>query len=264
MASSGRRADPMVARASPAGWGAWLRALLDHGERQLASLGVTLALGFAAGLLSLYLFAVLATEVARKQTDLLDLGVLAWLRQFQSPTLDVLAQAVSFLGSEGMAVLLVVLLVAFALRGRWGAAVGLVLVAGGAQLLNDALKELFHRTRPASVLGMLPMQAFSFPSGHAMVSAAFYFFLAYVSWRVLHGWARTACTGALLVLVLAIGLSRLYLGVHYLTDVLAGYLAGFLWTDAVILGGQALGHRRARRPPAAPVPDTSGETPSTA
>ncbi len=124
-----------------------------------------------------------------------------------------------------------------------------MLVTGGAQLLNDVLKGEFHRVRPAPVLGMIPVQAFSFPSGHAMVSAAFYGFLAYLSWRVLRGWWRTASTLALLALVLAIGLSRLYLGVHYLTDVLAGYLAGFVWADTVILGSRLLARRRAPPPP---------------
>ncbi|HLH22208.1 MAG TPA: phosphatase PAP2 family protein [Chloroflexota bacterium] len=249
MAASDRRGDPLLARASPGGWAAWLRALGERGDADLAAFGLTLAVGFAAGLLALYLFAALAYEVMRQQTDLLDLGVLAWLQQFKSPALDALAWAVSLMGSQAVAVLVVVLGVVYALRGRWGAAVGLVLVTGGAQLLNDVLKGEFHRVRPAPVLGMIPVQAFSFPSGHAMVSAAFYGFLAYLSWRVLRGWWRTASTLALLALVLAIGLSRLYLGVHYLTDVLAGYLAGFVWADTVILGSRLLARRRAPPPP---------------
>jgi undecaprenyl-diphosphatase len=243
VATRSRRADPAVARASPGGWAAWLRALLDHGERQLAALGLTLAVGFIVGLASLYLFAVLSFQVLHKQTDLLDLAVLAWLEQYRSPTLDLVARSVSFLGSEGLAALAVVLVVVFGVRGRWGAAAGVVLAAGGAQLLNDVLKHLFQRVRPAPVVGMLPMQAFSYPSGHAMVSAAFYTFLGYVAWRVLHGWARAACVVVLATLILAIGLSRLYLGVHYLTDVLAGYLAGFLWAEAVILAGRMVSRR---------------------
>src|SRR5579885_2190861 len=188
MAASDRRGDPLLARASPGGWAAWLRALGERGDADLAAFGLTLAVGFAAGLLALYLFAALAYEVMRQQTDLLDLGVLALLQQFKSPALDALAWAVSLMGSQAVS----------ALRGRWGAAVGLVLVTGGAQLLNDVLKGEFHRVRPAPVLGMIPVQAFSFPSGHAMVSAAFYGFLAYLSWRVLRGWWRTASTLALL------------------------------------------------------------------
>jgi hypothetical protein len=124
----------------------------------------------------------------------------------------------------------------------------LLLVVVGAFLLNSGLKELFQRARPTPVASLAPAQAWSFPSGHATVSAAFYSFLAYLSWRLLRGVRRLLWTAALLALVLLIGLSRLYLGVHFLTDVIAGYLAGFVWTDAVILGGRVLG-----RPPGAPM-----------
>jgi hypothetical protein len=115
-------------------------------------------------------------------------------------------------------------------------------------LLNNVLKDLFHRTRPAPVEWLaVPAQAWSFPSGHAMVSAAFYLFLAYLGWRIMRGRVRVLWTVGLLVLVLAIGLSRLYLGVHYLTDVVAGYIAGFLWTDTVIVSEVLLARGRAPR-----------------
>jgi undecaprenyl-diphosphatase len=169
------------------------------------------------------------------------------------------------MGSEGVALLGVVLLVLLGLRGRWGAVVGLLLAAGGAQLLNSLLKGEFQRVRPSPVLGMIPVQSFSFPSGHAMEAAAFYGFLAYLGWRLLQGGARAAYLAGLVFLVFAIGLSRLYLGVHYFTDVLAGYLAGFIWVDAVILGGHMLTRRRARQPdaPASPTADGS-DAPDTA
>jgi undecaprenyl-diphosphatase len=263
-------ADPTVARASPAGWRAWLFALVLRGWDRLAALGLALLLGFGAGLLALYWFALLAEEVMERDTALLDDAVLAALRQFQSPVADAAAHVISFLGSEMVAILLVLGLVLLGLRGRWGAAVGLLLVTVGAQLLNNVLKELFQRTRPAPVEWLaVPAQVWSFPSGHAMVAAAFYLFLAYLSWRVLRGGVRWVWTGGLLLLVLAIGLSRLYLGVHYVTDVVAGYLAGFLWTDAVIVGGHLLERRRARRlapvgtgrdqPPAAERPGAGDE-----
>jgi undecaprenyl-diphosphatase len=95
-----------------------------------------------------------------------------------------------------------------------------------------------------------------------MVAAAFYGYLAYLAWNLLRGWQRWLAVSGLLVLVFLIGLSRLYLGVHYLTDVVAGYIAGFLWVDAVIIGGHLLSRRR----PPAPSPSQPAEasTPSTA
>jgi undecaprenyl-diphosphatase len=77
------------------------------------------------------------------------------------------------------------------------------------------------------------------------MSAAFFLFLGYLGWRLFRGWSRLLLAAGLVVLVLLIGLSRLYLGVHYLTDVIAGYVAGFIWTDTVIVAGHILG--RARR-----------------
>lgn len=241
--------DPLTASAPASGWAAWLRHLLSSGWDRLVALGLSLALGFGAGIASLYLLAKVANDVLERETQALDEGVLAWLRQFSSPSLDYAARGVTMLGSEALAGFLVLLLIYLAVHRRWGAAAALLLVTGGAQLLNNVLKDLFHRTRPGAVVAIIPSQQFSFPSGHAMVSTAFYLFIAYLAWRLLRGWRRHAAVGVLLLVVGLIGLSRLYLGVHYLTDVVAGYLAGFLWTDAVILGGFLLGRGR-RLPPA--------------
>jgi undecaprenyl-diphosphatase len=239
--------DPILAQASPSGWRAWLIALATSGRDRLAALGLALVLGFLAGGLALVVFAAIADDVSDGETERLDNAVLTWLQQFQSATVDVTARAASAMGSEVLGVLLIVLVGVFIWRRRWGAATALVLTTLGAQLLNDLLKDLFQRTRPAPVVGLISAQSFSFPSGHAMVSAAFYGYLTYVAWRLLAGWQRWLVVGVLTALVFLIGLSRLYLGVHYLTDVVAGYIAGFLWTDAVIVGGHLLQRRRRRR-----------------
>ncbi len=237
-----------LARASGERWRAWLRSLAEVGRRRLAALGLTLVLGFLAGVVALAVFADLSEDVMEQETMQVDLAVLAWLRQFASPGVDVVARGISLFGSEGVAVSLVVLLVLLAWQRRWGASAALLLVTVGAQLLNEVLKLLFQRTRPTPMQGFLPSESFSFPSGHAMVSAAFYLFLAYLTWHLVRGWWRIAWTSGLLVLVLLIGVSRLYLAAHYLSDVVAGYVAGFLWTDAVILGGRILSmHRLPRR-----------------
>jgi undecaprenyl-diphosphatase len=148
------------------------------------------------------------------------------------------------MGSEVVAALLLILTLYFVVRRRWGTAVSLVVVTAGAQLLNDVLKDHFRRTRPLAVTSFIGAQVWSFPSGHAMVSAAFYLFLVYVGWRLLRGAARWAWSATLLLLVVLIGLSRMYLGVHYLTDVVAGYAAGTAWMVAVVLAGRALTVRR--------------------
>lgn len=236
--------NPSVAAAPPRYWRNWVIHLLAAGKSRIAGLGVVLVVGFLLGLGAIAGFATLAENVAEQSTQQLDNAVLASLTRYSSPALDSAAAAMSFMGSEAVLGLLVGLTALFAFQRRWGSATMLLLVTLGAQMLNNVLKDLFHRTRPAPVTGLIPAQAFSFPSGHAMVSAAFYLFLAYVTWRLLRGWTRLVWTGLLVVLVLLIGLSRLYLGVHYFTDVVAGYVAGFLWTDAVILGSHVLQRRR--------------------
>jgi undecaprenyl-diphosphatase len=249
--------DPTVARHSPRGWWRWLVSLARFEPWRIEASGLALLLGFVLGVMALALFAWIAEDVARQQTVQLDDAVLAWLRQRQSPTLDVVAQAVSRFGSEGVLAFLVLLVAWFGRQRQWGAAVSLVLVVVGAQLLNDVLKELFHRTRPAPVAGILTAQQFSFPSGHAMVSAAFYSFIAYVTWRTSRSWKRTAWVALLLVLVLLIGVSRLYLAAHYFSDVVAGYVAGFIWTDSVVVAGQLLSRRK---PPVLKTPEPARDS----
>ena len=254
--------DPAVAQASAVGWRIWLVNLLRYGKGRLAALGLTLGLGLGAALLALYLFAVLADEVMEQETLQVDTAVLLALRSVQSPALDRAAWFASALGAEWLAVLMVVLLGVLSWQRRWGAAVGLLLTVVGAQLLNDVLKDWFQRTRPAPVDSLIPAQAFSFPSGHAMVAAAFYLYIGYLAWRLLPGRWRIICAALLVLVAFLIGLSRLYLGVHYLTDVIAGYIAGIAWTDAIIIGGYMLRRRRLKTRTPGPSPDRAGGEPS--
>jgi undecaprenyl-diphosphatase len=238
---------PTVAAASPAAWRRWALALLGPGQRILASLGLVLAAGLALGLVAIGLFYELADEVAEQGTAALDQTVWQTLQLQATPTLDAIAIALSWMGAAGLTIVLVLVLVGLIWQRRVGAAVALVITVIGAQVLNSALKLAFMRQRPLAVVTMLPGQSWSFPSGHAMVSLAAYGFLAYLGWRLLRGRWRVLWVGAMALLVASIGLSRLYLGVHYATDVLAGYLAGFIWLDSIIIGGHVLQRRIRRR-----------------
>jgi membrane-associated phospholipid phosphatase len=220
-------------------------ALFEQGQRALAALGLVLAAGFGLGLAALLVFADLANDVAEQSTTAFDLLVLQTLRRQATPTLDAVASALSWLGAEGLAVVVVLTVLLLAWQRRLGGIVALLLIVLGAQALNSVLKTLFKR--PLAILTALPGQAWSFPSGHAMVSLATYGFLAYLGWRLLSGGWRWLWIVALALLILLVGLSRLYLGVHYATDVLAGYLTGFIWLDSVIIGGQLLQRRAVRR-----------------
>jgi membrane protein DedA with SNARE-associated domain/membrane-associated phospholipid phosphatase len=112
-------------------------------------------------------------------------------------------------------------------RGRW-AATSLVVSVGGTALFNSLGKLAFHRPRPVEAI--LLENSYSFPSGHAAIAIAFYGFLGYLLIRSAHQW-KTRVNLLLLSIVIAllIGLSRIVLGVHYLSDVWAGYLIGAGW-----------------------------------
>jgi len=232
--------DPAVAAVPAVGWRRWVSDLGHYDKDRVAGFGGVILAGAVIGIVFLYLFVVIADEVLGQETAALDTAAFQFVQRFSSPQMDVAATAISFMGSAAVWILSVVLLGLFLWQRRWGAAVMLVLVSGGVQLLNDILKSTFHRARPVQVLGLIAAQQYSFPSGHAMVSAAFYFYLAYLCWRLVRGVWRFVLIVGLLVLVLLIGASRIYLQAHYLSDVIAGYIAGFVWADAVIIGSQLL------------------------
>ena len=222
-------------------WAALLREGVGGllAKRALVAAAQLLA-AFGAMWWALLAFGDVSEEMAEGETQALDEAALAFLHRYESPALDAAAYVLSLLGSEMVAVLLAALLVAFALQRRWGLALQLLVVTGGAQLLNNVLKDHFQRPRPAPVLGLIPAQHWGFPSGHAMVAAAFYLFLAALVWVRLRGWWRVMGVAGLVALVVLIGWSRMYLGVHYLTDVLAGYCAGVGWVAAVFGAHRAL------------------------
>ena len=142
------------------------------------------------------------------------------------------------------------LVVAFALlllfRRRWWSLVQLVFTTADGSLLIVALKALFHRARPVEKL--VPAAGYSFPSGHAFIAMSFYGVLVYLVWRT--AWPLAVRVLAALfgtVMILLIGASRVYLGVHWLTDVLGGFSAGLIWLIASILIVRTAEHRRSLR-----------------
>ncbi len=236
--------EPAVASTSNRGWQRWAATLVRWEWERLAGFGLVLVLGFLAGAGAVYGFTRLAGEMLEHETNQMDSAAAAYVQQWQSPTMNTLAWFVSLFGSELIMAFALVLLGLFIWQRRWGAGALLVLVCVGAQVLNDVLKIYYHRVRPEPVSGLIAAQSWSFPSGHAMMSAAFYLLVGYLGWRLLKGAARWILAFGLVVLVLLIGVSRIYLQAHFLSDVLAGYVAGFVWSDAVILGSKVLSTRR--------------------
>lgn len=157
--------------------------------------------------------------------------VAAALHAHASPAATTAFRLVTELGSTTVLVIVTVIAAAYLARlGRRGDVALLITAFVGAEALTWSLKALFRRERPTFDDPVATASSFSYPSGHALVSLAVYGALAYL---LLGGrrspQARAVVTGCVALAVAAIGFSRLYLGVHYLSDVLAGYAVGFGW-----------------------------------
>ncbi|MEP0548607.1 MAG: phosphatase PAP2 family protein [Rhodothermales bacterium] len=147
----------------------------------------------------------------------------------------------------------------FAIRRLWDYLFMLALALGLGELMLYALKVLFDRARPTAGTTHDAYGA-SFPSGHAFTALVLYGLLAYLVWQITErGWARALAVAFAVGATLAVGFSRLYLGVHWLTDVLGGYAAGVAWLVFSIALVRFLEARREHR--AAVAPPLHPETP---
>lgn len=184
--------------------------------------------------LSVFLFAWIADGVAHQRMNGFDLAVRNMVHRHISPSRTTAMTLVSFLGGNGLVVVSIVAIFLFVRARRNRAALWLVVTLAGALVLDVSLKLAFHRPRPTRFFGPLP-QTYSFPSGHALFSVCFYGVLAgLLAGRIRSRWARSLIWTLASVLILAIGLSRIYLGVHYPSDVIAGYLTAAIWVATIV------------------------------
>src|SRR5215208_3484820 len=211
----------------------WLLRRLTPGEY----LGLHLTVGLLAAAGCLWLFGGLAEDVLTGDPIVrFDRATAAYLHSLATPPLTTFFLVVTALGSvETIALVALVGAVVFGVR-RQGLhlATWLAAVAGSAAL-GQLLKALFARPRPHFEHPLLSETSYGFPSGHAMESLVLYGMVAYFAVLAVRTWrARTAVVFGAALLVLSIGLSRMYLGVHYFSDVVAGFAAGGVWLSACI------------------------------
>jgi membrane-associated phospholipid phosphatase len=201
-------------------------------------------LGLLASAATLILLTEAHQEIIEPQTQSLDVALLDQTHTFANPAATMLMQAITALGSaQTLSIVVLVGAIILFLRRASVEALALIAAFAGAGLLDAALKLWFHRDRPSVTWALAHEATFSFPSGHATLSLVVYGMLLYLILRLSR--SRLLDVAATLIaapLILAIGVSRVYLGVHYPSDILAGYLAGAIWLLAVILSLEAL-HR---------------------
>lgn len=208
----------------------WIRRRLAPGHY----LGLHFTVGLIFASLFLWIFGAVTEDVlAHDPLVRIDQSIAVHMRSWATPTSTLAFRMISDFGSP--VVIALVALVAMLLDRKMRALEisGWIMGLSGGVLLNQLAKHIVARARPPFAL--VHASGFSFPSGHAMISIIAYGLLAYFQVITLSDWSRrvrTVCGAA--VLVLLIGFSRMYLEVHFLSDILAGYAAGLVWLSSCI------------------------------
>jgi len=192
-------------------------------------------------------FVTLAGEVTEGDTQAFDTRILSALRDPVDPSRPVgpawIEEPLIDLTSIGGPTVLWLIVVAVAgflvLQTRYRTAIVVVLTSASGELLNLAMKHVFSRPRPTIVPHLRAVYSTSFPSGHAMESAIVYLTLGAILMRAAESRVtKIYILGLAVLLTVVVGVSRVYLGVHYPTDVIAGWIVGFFWASVCWLVAQ--------------------------
>ena len=209
----------------------WLQKIYPSLALLITTVGTV---GLGCCLLSIWIMTHLFRELLEQESFAFDKATLLWIHQFANPSLDALMLAVTKLADPEVAIPLVVLTVGLLVWRRCFQEAQIFFIAclGGA-ILNVGLKLVFSRPRPELWPRLIAETSFSFPSGHALGSVVLYGMIGYLLAQAYPHLSRVIC-GLTLSLIAAISLSRLYLGVHWPTDIIAGWSIGFLWVMVCI------------------------------
>jgi undecaprenyl-diphosphatase len=192
----------------------------------LIHIAIGLALATACGLL----FGELSEAVAGKGRIVrFDQAAAGWMARHHSTSGNDAALIISLFGNEILYAIVAFVAVCYLIRREWPRAMLLIVASGGGALLNTLLKTRFHRDRPIFA-NAFTVDATSYPSGHAMAAFIGWGVLAYlIAAHFHHHRPRRIIFFVTVVLVAAIGFTRIYLAVHFLSDVIAGFAAGAVY-----------------------------------
>ena len=218
-------------------------------KRVLEFVSLSLALGITGAVGSLIFFAWLADEVLDGETRHFDEITRAGVHQFASPTITATMRGLSFVGSSLFLTTATILMCIWFLKRKWRREAWLLgITMLGAAILNTTLKLTFQRPRPVPFFNLLAPESYSFPSGHSLASFCFFGALATILTARIRNRKINFVTWVIAALItFSIGLSRIYLGVHYTTDVLAGFAAALIWIAVIRFLEMHLVRRRRKR-----------------
>ncbi|MDQ0493429.1 phosphatase PAP2 family protein [Paenibacillus brasilensis] len=181
-------------------------------------------------------FALIALWVSDHQVRHFDYMIITDIQQLESPAMTHIMKFFTIIGS-GIPIIIIILIAMFVLNrvlGHRRELLFLVIAVLGSVLLNTVLKLLFHRARP-EINRIIEANGYSFPSGHSMTAFSMYTALAFIVWKHIPSrLGRILLTALSSLLIVAIETSRIYLGVHYPSDVLGGYFMSACWLAACI------------------------------
>ncbi|MDV6377299.1 phosphatase PAP2 family protein [Sporosarcina sp. GW1-11] len=180
-------------------------------------------------------FAFLARTIHLHTITSFDDPIIDFVQGTETPWLTTIMKAFTTIGSTTIVALLTVFTLAFLLwKKNRAQAILLVSVLAGTGILNQVLKFIFKRERP-TFHRLIDIGGYSFPSGHTMMAFSLYTILAYIVWRNLRfTWSRVVVVVLAAVMIAMIALSRIYLGVHFPSDIVGGVLASMVWLIASI------------------------------
>jgi undecaprenyl-diphosphatase len=208
-----------------------LRFLARHAHNAYTVFGIFLLSGAAVAVIGTWAFTELAGHVSSGKTQAFDDAVMHWVGLHQFPMLQAFMLEITALATTSVVTAIVVISGMFLwLNKHKHSAILLGTAALGAIVLNNLLKLGFDRPRPTIFQWGTHAVSSSFPSGHAMSASVVYFTVAYLAARLQRKRAARVLTMMIAVaMVVSISLSRVYLGVHYPSDVLAGVTIGLAW-----------------------------------
>ncbi len=212
--------------------------MANTNRNELIWLIVSLILSIISAIVLLNAFFLITGEVTSMQQIQADDIIMGKIISYRSPSLTPWVIHITNLGAAYSYAVIIpaASLLLYFLKKRWIVSVEAAIVLISASFLNSFLKSWISRPRPDTELHLVEAASYSYPSGHAMSAMAFYGFLIYLTFKFVRPvWLKTLLILLLFFLILAIGTSRIYLGVHYPSDVVAGFAAGATWLILCVL-----------------------------